>query len=349
MKTKVLRRKLWGTLSVIFSTFLVIIIGGYEILASQSGTINATLNVNNSSLEYSDDPQYRYFTNDYDHGTYTGDYEEVKSQFVKVAEEVESEGIVLLRNRNDILPLAKGEQVSTLLSGSNYFSYSTSGSGGTTGDSDFHTLKQALEMAGLAVNEEIWAFYENVEERDEKLINDASFYEIPADVQASIEDTTAIVTISRSAGEGSDMPSARSDGHDRSYLSLNENELSVLEELTLLKRNEKIKGIVVLLNTSATLQLDFLDGLTAADGTPYDIDVDACIWVGNVGSAIDAVAKILVGDYVPSGKLSDTYLKNNFASPAGMQLTFNNPDTVSMKRFAQIYSGAEEAGMNESN
>ena len=40
--------------------------------------------------------------------------------------------------------------------------------------------------------------------------------------------------------------------------------------------------IIVLLNSSATIQLDFLE----AD----DIDVDACLWIGNVGkSGISAV------------------------------------------------------------
>ncbi len=186
--------------------------------------------------------------------------------------------------------------------------------------------------------------------RDAKLINDAPFSAMSDSVKSSIEGTTAIAVISRSAGEGSDMPSNRSDGHDGSYLSLSENELSVLDGLTQLKKQGKVNKIIVILNTSATIQLDFLDGLTTAKGSTYDIDVDACLWVGNVGSAgIRAVAGALVGQYVPSGKLTDTYAKDNFASPAAMQLLYNNVGKKTAKRFAQSYEGYQNAGLKESN
>lgn len=81
-----------------------------------------------------------------------------------------------------------------------------------------------------------------------------------------------------------------------------------MEALTEMKKAGTVKKIVVLLNSSATIQLDFLDRET--------IDVDSCLWIGNVGKGgIGAVAKALTGEIVPSGKLSDTYLKNNFLRP----------------------------------
>ena len=93
-------------------------------------------------------------------------------------------------------------------------------------------------------------------------------------------------------------------------------EIDGLKALTLPKIAGTVKKIIVLLNSSATIQLDFLDKET--------IDVDACLWIGNVGkSGINAVAKALTGEIVPSGKLSDTYLKDNFSSPAMMQQNYN--------------------------
>ena len=343
------KRKLLSILSLVFATLFVLVYGGYEIAMSQSGTVNSVLKINTSSISYSDDAAYDYFGGNFQKGEYTGNYEDVKKEFNALAEEVESEGLVLLRNKDNALPLEKGEKVSTVLSGSYHFNYSTSGSGGSSTEG-YTTLKDALEQAGLTVNSETWDYYAGVSVRDSKLINDAPFSAMSDSVQASLEGTAAIAVVSRSAGEGSDMPSYRSDGHDGSYLSLSENELSVLQGLTELKKQGKVKKIIVLLNTSATIQLDFLDGVTTSSGVTYDIDVDACIWVGNVGSAgIFAVSKTLVGEYVPSGKLTDTYTKNNFASPAAMQLLYNNTGKKTAMRFAQSYDGFSDAGLKESN
>ncbi len=346
---KIFKRKLWGALSLIVAAVFVLVSGGYEIAMSQSGTVNAMLGIETASIAYSDDPEYDYFGGNYQNGQYIGSYEDVVAAFNAVAEEVESEGLVLLRNNNNALPLEKGEKVSTLLSGSYNFNYSTSGSGGSS-TAGYTTLKEALEQVGLTVNEDTWNYYAGVSVRDSRLINDAPFSAMSDEVKATLDGTTAICVVSRSAGEGSDMPSYRSDGHDGSYLSLSENELSVLQGLTELKQQGKVKKIIVLLNTSATVQLDFLDGLTTSSGVTYDIDVDACVWVGNVGSAgIHAVAKTLIGEYVPSGKLTDTYAKDNFSAPATMQLTYNNVGKKTEKRFAQSYEGYQEAGLKESN
>lgn len=342
-------RKRWGGLALLMASVFVIVSGGYEIAMSQRGTINAMLGIQTAEITYSDDAAYDYFGGVYQQGAYTGDYDDLVQRFNAVAEEVESEGMVLLRNQNNALPLAEGEKVSTVLSGSYNFNYATSGSGGAS-TAGYTNLKEALETAGLIVNEDTWNYYAGVSMRDAKLINDAPFSAMSDSVKSSIEGTTAIAVISRSAGEGSDMPSNRSDGHDGSYLSLSENELSVLDGLTQLKKQGKVNKIIVILNTSATIQLDFLDGLTTAKGSTYDIDVDACLWVGNVGSAgIRAVAGALVGQYVPSGKLTDTYAKDNFASPAAMQLLYNNVGKKTAKRFAQSYVGYQDAGLKESN
>jgi beta-glucosidase len=76
-----------------------------------------------------------------------------------------------------------------------------------------------------------------------------------------------------------------------------------------LKADGKIKRIIVLVNTSNALQLDFLKN------NPYN--VDACLWVGGLGiSGTNAVADILAGKVNPSGSLVDTYCFDNYSSPA---------------------------------
>ena len=94
---------------------------------------------------------------------------------------------------------------------------------------------------------------------------------------------------------------------DGDYLQLCKEEKELLSNLDALKKDGVFQKIVVLLNSSSTLQLDFLD----------DYDIDALLWVGNLGlNGIPAVADILAGKVNPSGRLVDTFLKDNHASPA---------------------------------
>lgn len=331
MKSKIFKKGLWEGLAVGFAALLVIVTGGYEIAMSQSAAINNALNINTSEIERSDDPAYEYFKSDYS----DKDYSELEKYYKSVAEEVEGEGLVLLKN-DGALPLSEGEKVSTLLSGSVNFGYISSGSSATTNGS-YDTLKDALTSVGLEVNQTMWSYYESAPTRKKLgntyLINENGFEKISQTAKDSIENyPAAIVTISRSSGEGDDISTVGSDGEDGTYLSLSESEISVLKGLTELKEQGKVSKIIVILNSSATIQLDFM--------YREDIKIDACMWVGNVGSAgITAVAKALTGDIVPSGKLSDTYAKNNFSSPAAMQLSYN-----AGKSFAQAYENSD--GLN---
>ena len=330
MNKKIFKRGLWEGLAVGCAALLVLVAGGYGIADSQRAAINSALNIDTSSIERSDDPEYQYFSSEYK----DGDYSRLQEYYSSVAKEVEGEGLVLLKNANNALPLSEGEQVSTMLSGSVNFGYISSGSSASSGGT-YDTLAQALTSAGLKVNEVAWEYYKTAPTRKKLgntyLINEADFSAVPQNVKDSLATySTAIVTISRSSGEGSDISAAGSDGEDGSYLSLSAGEISVLQGLTSLKKAGTVKKIIVLLNSSATIQLDFL----YREG----IDVDACMWVGNVGSeGINAVAEALTGKIVPSGKLSDTYVKNNFSSPAAMQLGYN-----AGKSFAQVYQNSDD-------
>lgn len=67
------------------------------------------------------------------------------------------------------------------------------------------------------------------------------------------------------------------------------------------------------------------------------------MWVGNVGkTGIYAVAQAIAGSIVPSGRLSDTYVYDNFSSPAMASWGAN-----SSKRFAQQYTNYSSSGLND--
>ena len=342
---KLFKRKLWEGLAVGMGSLLAVLSGGYSIAMSQYQALNFNLDVDTSTIERSTDPEYQYYESTYFDGDYeklndnylfTGDYNELQSDFLALGEEIESEGIVLLKNQNDALPIAKGSKVSTFLTGSVTFNYATSGSSAADTEG-YKNFKSALEEAGLEVNGQLWDFYDQqVNVLGMGRYKQGTLYmtnEVPYD-QINCADTfaeynTAIVNIARNSGEGADINSSRSDTADGSYLSLSEAELSVLRGLTELKKSGTVSKIIVLLNSSATIQLDFLE----AD----DIDVDACLWIGNVGkSGISAVGKVLTGEYIPSGKLADTYLLDNFSSPAMQQQTYND-----FNNFMRRYEGYE--------
>ena len=88
-----------------------------------------------------------------------------------------------------------------------------------------------------------------------------------------------------------------------------------MEYANTLKSEGKIGSIIVLINTSNALQVDFLN----------DYDVDACMWVGGLGiSGTNAVTDILAGKVNPSGSLVDTYCYDNFSSPAMVNFIAQN-------------------------
>lgn len=328
------KKRLFEVLAVVLATLLVITTGGLHIANSQSAAINHALNISGSTITRSDDPQYDYYPTNYS----ASDYAKLQEDYLAVCEEIEAEGMVLLKNDNNALPLSDTEKVSLFLTGSVMFNYATSGSS-SADTSGYKDLKTALTEQGMAVNGDLWDFYKGlVDGGDYGRYKQGTLYminEVPYDeyddglAETYAEYSTAVVTLARNSGEGADLTMVGSDGEDGSCLSLSQEEVGVLEALTELKASGVVKKIVVLLNTSATIQLDFLDKST--------IDVDAVMWVGNVGkSGINAVAKALCGKVTPSGKLSDTYLKDNFSSPAMKQQSFNN-----RKNFMTAYDNGD--------
>ena len=245
--------------------------------------------------------------------------------------EVESEGAALLSN-NGALPLAAGAKVSTLSVNSVDLTYGGTGSGNVDA-SKADNLKAALEKSGFEVNAKLWDWYTSDEAEALKaasaeggtggenatLGGQAPISEIdPASYPAAVTDSIAaygdavIITFSRVGGEGYDCAfPGYVDGNgvtsQFNYLALNDNERALMAYADGLKKEGKIKSIIVLINTSNSLQVDFLN----------DYDVDACMWIGGLGIAgTNAVTDILAGKVNPSGSLVDIYCYDNLSSPA---------------------------------
>lgn len=244
--------------------------------------------------------------------------------------EVEAEGAALLLN-NGALPLAQGAKVSTLSVNSVELTYGGTGSGNVDASSA-DNLKAALEKSGFEVNATLWDWYnskeaaalkkaaeeggtggENATLGGQAPISEINPVNYPDEIKNSIASygDAVIITFSRVGGEGYDcaFPGyVDGDGvvSEFNYLALNEAERALMAYADGLKKEGKISHIVVLINTSNALQVDFLN----------DYDVDACLWVGGLGiSGTNAVTDILAGKVNPSGSLVDTYCYDNLSSP----------------------------------
>ena len=263
---------------------------------------------------------------------YKGDYASEADRLaagLDLCYQVEAEGAALLLN-NGALPLAGGAKVSTLSVNSVNLTYGGTGSGNVDASAAVK-LDQALTNSGLVVNKTLWDWYntdevtalieaalasQTTEGESYALVGQAPITEIsmsvyPENVKNSISEygDAVIITFSRVGGEGYDcaFPGYEGNPYYENYLELNDEEKELMKFANDLKAEGKIKSIIVLINTSNSLEVDFLK----------DYAVDACLWVGGLGIAgTEAVADILAGKVNPSGSLVDTYCYDNFTSPA---------------------------------
>ncbi len=305
----------WKFLGILSTVVAVLMAGVTVFLNVFDNTIAAFVGGSFTTL-VNEDKDAQYFKSDY------ASAEALVIAGDAYCYQVEAEGATLLMNKDDALPLAAGTKVSTLSSSSVDLVYGGTGSGNVDA-SKAKNLKASLEasLGAGTVNETLWKFYTEGDGANYRrtsgsgesavLAGHASINEVPADkypesVKATFDEYgTAIVTFSRVGGEGYDC---NFEGiADYNYLALSDEEKSMLGMAC-----ESFDKVIVLLNTSNPIQLDFLK----------EFDVDAVLWVGGLGSmGTEAVADILAGKVNPSGSLVDTYAYDNYTSPAMQNFT----------------------------
>ena len=328
---------LWKTLSVICIVLTIILVPANVVLGMFDNTIVALAGGSFWELQ-NEDKDAQYYESDFKSD------EEMYKYGDDICYQVEAEGAALLLNKDGALPLSVGDKVSTLSSSSVNLVYGGTGSGNVDA-SEADDFKTALEKSGLKVNPTLWDFYKTgagaAYDRSASagesavLAGQASIAEVPMnvytdDVKNSITEygDAAIIIFSRVGGEGYDLAFK-----EYNYLALDENEKALLKYASDLKKDGKIKKLIVLINTSNALQVDFLKD------EAYSID--ACLWIGGVGiSGTNAVTDILAGKVNPSGSLVDTYCYDNYSSPAMQNFvptTYEGFDGVNIPKNASTY------------
>lgn len=243
----------------------------------------------------------------------------------KVAE-IAQEGIVLLEN-DGLLPLDKGTTLSI-------FSHSSvdlvsGGSGSGSGSFELtKNLKEGLEGAGLKVNDKLWDFYSKGEgssyKRGTGVINygadlDWSINECPlnvitkdAAVVDSFDNTVAMFVISRTGGEGGDEArdmEAFGGKSGQHYLEPDETELEIIEYL-----NDHFEDVIILVNCNNAIELGWVEqfeNISAVVNFP-GAGRNGTYGLGYMLTGMDENGN----EISPSGHLVDTFVYDNFSSPA---------------------------------
>ena len=312
------KRNPWLIVTIVLLVFSILLTAAIPVTAYYETMINAALNAQTQKIIPGENSKIFYWT-DYE------SEEDLVNNDMAVCRQVEAEGAALLLNKNNALPLAADAKMSLFSqSASDPVLTGTGSAFMATGDAV--SLYAALQgsFAPGCVNQELWKFYKTSGYKrvnaalsggspDQYRINEVPWEKYPEALKATFPQygDAAIVVLSRSSGEGADLPNSlealRDYMTDGDYLRLCAEERALLDNLMQLKQDGVFKKVIVILNSSSTLQLDFID----------DYDIDALLWVGNLGlNGIPAVADILAGKVNPSGRIVDTFQKDNHAAPA---------------------------------
>ncbi len=236
---------------------------------------------------------------------------ESRQNAAKLTQQTAEEGMILLRNDDKALPVAKDAKITIL----GYKAWHNNMSGGedpaTTANAI--SLGKGLENA-FDTNPEVNNLYANTK----------SDFADPAATFAAVEGSfstydTAVVVIARNSGEGSDQVRVTNDGGvQRTGLSITTAEYKLIDYAS-----KHFKSVVVVINSANTMELGWLDPNDAGydangnytdpyTGTKYDFSgITAAIWAGCCGSqGGTALANILNGTVNPSGHTPDIYARD---------------------------------------
>lgn len=191
-----------------------------------------------------------------------------------VSEEIEEEGIVLLKN-NGALPLNKGKTFVTGAAAWHY--YYGGGSSNVYPEYPFESLESALKSCGAD------AFY--AESVWEVTGHQANLGNLKQAMRFAAEHDYTVLCVGN-------PNSCEYESSDRQHIKLTKE-----EELAIHSLAEVSDKIIVVVYAGAAIDMsDWID------------EVDAVVWAGYGGEFVNrAVAKVLTGRVNPSGKLTETF------------------------------------------
>ena len=237
----------------------------------------------------------------------------------ELAKDVQSEAVTLLKNDDSNLPLS-GKKVNVFGWGSTNPVYG--GTGSMSKQYKTVSLLDGMKQAGLKTNTELSKLYTDYrKDRPEvgMFAQDWTLPEVPAKQYSDklVSDAKdfsdeAVVVLTRVGGEGADLPTDmkakgityknNSKDYDdfqkgESFLQLSKTERDMIDLVT-----SNFKKVTLVYNGANTFQFDFLNDYP---------QIQSVVWCPPAGqTGFSALGEVLAGETNPSGKTSDTFLKN---------------------------------------
>lgn len=250
----------------------------------------------------------------------------------ELAKEVQSEAITMLKNDDSNLPLSN-KKVNVFGWGSTNPVYGGTGSGSMSDQYDTVSLLDGMKEAGLETNTDLSKLYTDYR-ADRPAVGmssqDWTLPEVPADQYSDslISDAKsfsdeAVVVITRVGGEGADLPTNmkaeaityknNSKDYDdfqdgEHFLQLSKTERDMIDLVT-----KNFDKVTLVYNGANAFQFDFLSDYP---------QIKSVLWCPPAGqTGFSALGDVLAGETNPSGKTSDTFVKDLTKTPV-----FNNTD-----------------------
>lgn len=267
------------------------------------------------------------------------------SQANELAKDVQSEAITMLQNNDSNLPLTN-KKVNVFGWGSTNPVYGGTGSGSMSDQYPTVSLLDGFKTAGLEANPALTKLYTDYRKERPTVgmfAQDWTLPEVPADQYSGslIQESKnysdeAVVVITRVGGEGADLPTdMKAPGITYKNNSTKYEDFKKGDHLLQFSQTEKnmidlvtknFNKVTLVYNGANTFQFNFLSSYP---------QIKSVLWCPPAGqTGFGALGDVLTGDTNPSGKTSDTFLKdlkksnsfNNFGAFA-----YDNVDEFTQK------------------
>lgn len=279
-----------------------------------------------------------------------------REESLALTEDIVGEGIVLLKNDDNALPLSTDTKLNVFGWGSTMPIYGGSGSG-SVDESTAVSLLQGLKNAGYELNDALSEFYTAYRSDRPAVGTNGVDWTIPQPTIESYDEAglfeeakafsdTALIVITRSGGEGMDLPERYSSESsynksqigtdvvystqeddidtDKTYLELSNREIDLVERVT-----QEFDRVYVIINSANPMELGWLEEYQS---------IQAALWVGGAGAyGFNALGKVLSGEINPSGRLVDTYVYDVRTTP-----NYNNYGNFQYTNLEEITGSQED-------
>lgn len=244
----------------------------------------------------------------------------------KLAEEITGEGIVLLKNEDQMLPLANEKKLNVFGWASTAPCYGGTGSGALNDNYHFVDLLEGLSNAGFETNTELSDFYKEYREGRPEIGMFEQDWTLPEPPAESYSDNlisdakdfsdNAVIVLARAGGEQTDLPrdvysvtyTDNSDDYKdfpegTHYLEPSQSERNMIDLVC-----KNFDNVILVYNSSNTMELGIADEYK---------QIKSVIWCPGTGqNGFNALGEVISGEINPSAKTADTFARDLTVAPS---------------------------------